>query len=89
MIKKETLAQVFYCDVCEISQNAFFREHLWVTASGNQQGKNLCTQCIFNQNIQNQVLYHFAKSIYMQSTAFLDYKIFGFYTKYHGWYPMW
>ena len=33
-IKKETLApQVFYCEFCQISQNTFFTEHLWVTAS--------------------------------------------------------
>ena len=28
-IKKETLAQVFCCEFCEISRNTFFREHLW------------------------------------------------------------
>ena len=34
-IKKETLAQVFFCEFCEISQNAFsyrtrfLTEHLW------------------------------------------------------------
>ena len=27
-IKKETLAQVFSCEFCEISQNTFFIEHL-------------------------------------------------------------
>ena len=32
-IKKETLAQVFSCEFCEISKNTFFREHLRVTAS--------------------------------------------------------
>ena len=32
-IKKETLAQVFSCEFCEISKNTFFREHIWVTAS--------------------------------------------------------
>ena len=34
-IKKETLAQVFFCEFCEISQNTFFTEHLWTTASLN------------------------------------------------------
>ena len=34
-IKKETLAQVFFCKFCEISQNTFFTEHLWTTASLN------------------------------------------------------
>ena len=32
-LKKETLAQVFSCEFCEISENIFFREHLWATAS--------------------------------------------------------
>ena len=32
-IKKETLAQVFSCEFCEISKNTFFTEHLWVIAS--------------------------------------------------------
>ena len=28
-IKKETLAQVFSCEFCEIFKNTFFTEHLW------------------------------------------------------------
>ena len=32
-IKKETLAQMFCCEICEISKNTFFIEHLRVTAS--------------------------------------------------------
>ena len=32
-IKKETLAQGFFCEFCEISKNIFFTEHLWTTAS--------------------------------------------------------
>ena len=31
--KKDTLAQVFSCEFCEISKNTFSVEHLWVTAS--------------------------------------------------------
>ena len=27
------LAQVFFCDLCEIFKNSFFTEHLWATAS--------------------------------------------------------
>ena len=30
---KETLAQVFACEFCEISKNTFFTEHLWMSAS--------------------------------------------------------
>ena len=32
-IKKETLTQVFSCEICEISKNIFFTEHLLATAS--------------------------------------------------------
>ena len=32
-IKKETLAQVFSCEYCEISKNKFFTEHVWKSAS--------------------------------------------------------
>ena len=32
-IKKETLAQVFSCQFCEISKNIFFTEDLRVTSS--------------------------------------------------------
>ena len=28
-VKKETQAQVFSCEFCEISKNTFFTEHLW------------------------------------------------------------
>ena len=33
LLKKETLAQVFSCEFCEISRNTFYTEHLWTTAS--------------------------------------------------------
>ena len=32
-IKKETLAQMFSCEFCDISKNIFFTEHLRTTAS--------------------------------------------------------
>ena len=38
-IKKETLAQVFSCEFCEISKNIFFTEHLGATASKDTQGR--------------------------------------------------
>ena len=31
--QKQTLAQVFSCEFCEISKSTFFTEHLWATAS--------------------------------------------------------
>ena len=33
LLKKETLAQVFSCEFCEISKNTFLTEHLRATAS--------------------------------------------------------
>ena len=33
LLKKETLAQVFSCEFCEISKNTSFTEHYWATAS--------------------------------------------------------
>ena len=41
-IKKETQAQVFSGEFCEISKNTFFTEHLWTTAS--------LTKCNRNRN---------------------------------------
>ena len=38
-IKKESLAQVFSCEFCEISKNRFFTEHLWETAFGNNKSR--------------------------------------------------
>ena len=32
LFKKETLARVFSCEFCEISENIFFTEPLWTTA---------------------------------------------------------
>ena len=32
-IKKDTLTHVFSCELCEISKNTLFTEHLWTTAS--------------------------------------------------------
>ena len=45
-IKKETLAQVFSCEFCEISRNTFFTEHLWATVSISRHKMiSLCTYC--------------------------------------------
>ena len=32
-VKKETLAELFSCEFCQISKRNFFAEHLWMTAS--------------------------------------------------------
>ena len=39
-LKKETLAQVFSCEFCEIYKNTLFTEHLWTTAFANHGGIN-------------------------------------------------
>ena len=36
-IQKETLAQVFSCEFCEIFKNIFFTEHLWNTEQFDRQ----------------------------------------------------
>ena len=48
-VKKETLAQVFFCELCEISKNTFFTEHLWATAS----------DCYFLRFIRNLQFYFY------------------------------
>ena len=47
---KETLAQVFSCEFCEISKNSFSIEHLRTTASGSSPFK-LVAAC--GNNIEN------------------------------------
>ena len=47
-LKKETLAQAFFCEFCEICKKTFFTEHLWTTASVN------CTD-VFRTQLNNQV----------------------------------
>ena len=42
--KKETLAQLFSCEFCEISKNTFFTEHLWATASEESDGSNIAVK---------------------------------------------
>ena len=36
LLKKETLAQVFFCKFCEVSKNTFFTEHVRTTAFANK-----------------------------------------------------
>ena len=42
LIKKETLAQVFFCEFCEIFKNTFLTEHFWATASVSGSFEYLC-----------------------------------------------
>ena len=39
LLLKKTLAQVFSCEFCEISKNTYFIEHLWATASEQENYK--------------------------------------------------
>ena len=51
-IKKEALAQVFSFEFCEISENTFFTEHAWATASEEKRfsklapNKSVKTACV-------------------------------------------
>ena len=57
--QKETLAQVFFCEFCKISQNTFFTEHLWATTSVLDNSHN--SQIKFNINLR------WEKTIYSRS----------------------
>ena len=46
-LKRETLAEVFSCEFCEVSKNTFFTEHLWATASVIMRRQNLSQQSTF------------------------------------------
>ena len=45
-IKKESLAQVFSCEFCEISKNTFFTEQLRTTASVFKSRKSKFWECL-------------------------------------------
>ena len=51
--KKETLIQVFSCELCKISKNNFFTEHLWTTASDTCEEEGNC--CWTRENGGNKI----------------------------------
>ena len=53
--KKETLAQVFSCEICDISKNTFFTEHLWATAFVVWTRSKIKKSKILNSNIHAHV----------------------------------
>ena len=57
LIKKETLAQVFSYEFCEISKNTFFTEHFWATASKHLELK-FSTELAFSfhKGVNKQIL---------------------------------
>ena len=57
-IKKETLAQVFSCQFCEISKNTFFIEHLRATDSKNHsKPRKVVRQPLFMQFQTNRNIF--------------------------------
>ena len=50
-ITKETLAQLFSCEFCEISKNTFFTEHLWATAP--ERATSFFTDLFTNQEVEH------------------------------------
>ena len=55
-IKKETLAQVFSCEFCEISKNTFFHRTPLAAASGNVKYKCLKLSSLLNDK-KNELRY--------------------------------
>ena len=53
-IKKETLAQVFSCEFCEVSKNTFFTEQLWTTASVSYPSSTMNVHSCQRPSITNQ-----------------------------------
>ena len=50
-IKKETLAQVFSCEFCEISKNTFFHRTPLVAASDNTTRCEICSKLIITHQM--------------------------------------
>ena len=60
IIKKEILAQVFSCELCEILRTSFFTEHPWVTASDELHNTTfLALNQTKNSALENQSLLKF------------------------------
>ena len=68
-IKKETLAQVFSCEFCQISKNTFFTEHLWATASILREGRRL-------KQIEISIISKLTKKIIKKRKMFLHFLFF-------------
>ena len=81
-IKKETLAQVFSCEFCEISENTFFTEPLCTTASLMSLSKipfsGYVKQIItyYNDDTEDFVLIIFAnnRSVYLELSTKLQFE---------------
>ena len=61
-LKKETQAQVFSCEFCEISQNTFFIEHFWATASEERRLFKLASnKCVKTACVCIVFFFHYSK----------------------------
>ena len=61
-IHKETQTQVFSCEFCEISNNIFFTEHLWVTFDSVLNTLSEYTCFYIPENITSYMLCLFLRS---------------------------
>ena len=68
-IKKETQAQVFSCEFCEISKHAFFTEYVWATASK----QNCFLQIIAKTNLWVIYIYF---TVHLHTICTLDFCYF-------------
>ena len=73
--KKESLAQEFFCEFCRIFNNTFFKEHLWMTTSIQQQLLALYLQLYIAGNFQGVTRHWSGKksSIYLKDFTNLDF----------------
>ena len=68
-IKKETLAQMFSCEFCQISKNTFFTDLLWATASILREGRRL-------KQIEISIISKLTKKILKKRKMFLHFLFF-------------
>ena len=64
-IKKETLAQVFSCEFCEISKNTIFIEHLRATVSG-------FSNFIVKLSVIHLIQKHLKSLLWVQSQSYVE-----------------
>ena len=77
-IKKETLAQAFSCEFNKISNNNFFTEHLWVTASEERRlfklasNRSVKTSCVCIVFFFHYFKYYVQKISFKNNSALFD-----------------
>ena len=81
-IKKETLAQGFFCEFYKIFKNTFFTEYLWMTAFVLQQLLALYFEIIYSSQLssfETPLVGKKISSIYLKDFTDLDF-FFSFYS---------